>query len=122
MFSHWLLDLLVHRPDLLLWPGGPKVGFALWNEPVSEEIVEIGLLGAGALAWVAKRKELGGKAWPAIAFFALLILVQIALSLGGAPFNPVSLGASALTVYAVLTAISVAVELRPRANAHAPAA
>ena len=23
--SHWVLDLLVHRPDLLLYPEGPKV-------------------------------------------------------------------------------------------------
>lgn len=29
VFSHWLLDLLVHRPDLELWIGGDKVGFGL---------------------------------------------------------------------------------------------
>jgi hypothetical protein len=29
--SHWVLDLLVHRPDLPLWPGGPVVGLGLWN-------------------------------------------------------------------------------------------
>ena len=29
--SHWVLDLIVHRPDLPLWPGGPKFGFGLWN-------------------------------------------------------------------------------------------
>ena len=27
VFSHWILDFLVHRPDLPLWPGGPRVGF-----------------------------------------------------------------------------------------------
>ena len=36
VFSHWLLDLLVHRPDLQLYPNGPKVGFALWNYPVPD--------------------------------------------------------------------------------------
>src|SRR6266852_7412816 len=24
--SHWILDLIVHRPDLPLWPNGPKSG------------------------------------------------------------------------------------------------
>ena len=29
--SHWALDVLTHRPDLPLWPGGAKVGLGLWN-------------------------------------------------------------------------------------------
>ncbi len=30
--SHWVLDLIVHRPDLPLWPGSsPLVGLGLWN-------------------------------------------------------------------------------------------
>ena len=29
--SHWLIDLFFHRPDLPLWPGGPKFGFGLWG-------------------------------------------------------------------------------------------
>ena len=24
VFSHWVLDFITHRPDLPLWPGGPK--------------------------------------------------------------------------------------------------
>jgi len=34
--SHWVLDWLVHRPDLPLYPGGPKVGLGLWNHPFAE--------------------------------------------------------------------------------------
>src|SRR5574338_1301167 len=42
VFSHWLLDLWVHRPDLELWPGsGEKVGFAFWDMPVPEQATEI---------------------------------------------------------------------------------
>ena len=29
--SHWLLDFVTHRPDLPLWPGGPKWGLGLWQ-------------------------------------------------------------------------------------------
>jgi hypothetical protein len=33
VFSHWLLDYLVHAPDLELWFGGPKVGLGWWDTP-----------------------------------------------------------------------------------------
>src|SRR6185369_5695974 len=33
VFSHWLLDLVVHRPDLALIDDHDKVGFGLWHEP-----------------------------------------------------------------------------------------
>ena len=29
--SHWLLDVVAHRPDVPLYPGGPVFGFGLWN-------------------------------------------------------------------------------------------
>ncbi|HKK46590.1 MAG TPA: hypothetical protein VJ964_13780 [Balneolaceae bacterium] len=39
--SHWILDLIVHRPDLPLYPGGSiMAGFGLWNYPAAEIIVE----------------------------------------------------------------------------------
>ena len=39
--SHWLLDLVVHRPDLPLIPGDSiKVGLGLWNSPAGTLIVE----------------------------------------------------------------------------------
>ncbi len=42
--SHWLLDLLVHRPDLPLIPGGAtRLGIGLWNSLPATLIVE-GLL------------------------------------------------------------------------------
>src|SRR3989304_2171349 len=32
VISHWVLDLIVHIPDLPIFPGGSiKVGFGLWN-------------------------------------------------------------------------------------------
>ena len=39
--SHWLLDFLTHRPDLPLWPGGPKVGLGLWNSVPATIGVEV---------------------------------------------------------------------------------
>ena len=79
VFSHWLLDLIVHRPDLALWPGGEKVGFAFWNYPVPEQALEVGLVAICGAAWAASRKQLGRLAWPAIAYIAFLVAVQIAV-------------------------------------------
>src|SRR5688572_9195821 len=32
VLSHWILDVIVHLPDLPLYPGNsPKLGFGLWN-------------------------------------------------------------------------------------------
>jgi len=33
VFSHWVLDVLVHRPDLPLYDDTMKIGFGLWNYP-----------------------------------------------------------------------------------------
>ncbi len=49
-FSHWLLDLIVHRPDLPLWFDEMKVGFGLWQFPFVSVPVEIGLMLLGV--WI----------------------------------------------------------------------
>jgi hypothetical protein len=33
IFSHWILDFIVHRPDLPLYDDAAKVGLGLWNRP-----------------------------------------------------------------------------------------
>lgn len=52
VFSHWILDLLVHRPDLPILPGNlgnlPLLGFGLWQFPVVSAILELALVIGGA--------------------------------------------------------------------------
>jgi len=55
-FSHWLLDLVVHRPDLPLLPANaldlPLLGFGLWRYPVASAGLELLIVIAGfALYW-----------------------------------------------------------------------
>ncbi len=41
VFSHWLLDLVVHTPDLPLWSDtSPKLGFGLWNNAIATYTLE----------------------------------------------------------------------------------
>jgi hypothetical protein len=58
VFSHWLLDLVVHRGDLPILPGNagdlPRLGFGLWRVPAASVLVELALVVAGAwLYWRA---------------------------------------------------------------------
>src|SRR5262245_59300052 len=39
--SHWVLDFLTHRPDMPLYPGGPKLGLGLWNSAAGTVVVEL---------------------------------------------------------------------------------
>ena len=41
--SHWVLDFVTHRPDLPLWPGGPKLGLGLWSSVPATIFLEGGL-------------------------------------------------------------------------------
>jgi hypothetical protein len=50
--SHWLLDWVSHRPDLPLWPGGPKTGLGLWYSIPATIAVEGALLAIGAVLYV----------------------------------------------------------------------
>jgi hypothetical protein len=45
--SHWVLDYVSHRPDLPLWPAGPKAGLGLWYSIPATVAVEGALLAAG---------------------------------------------------------------------------
>jgi len=45
--SHWVLDVVTHRPDLPLWPGGPMWGLGLWQSIPGTMVVEGLLLVAG---------------------------------------------------------------------------
>jgi hypothetical protein len=113
VFSHWVADLIVHRPDLELWFGGPKVGFGLWNHPVAEEALEIGLLAVAGAFWTGWRVRNGRRAWPAAAFIAFLTALQIyALSApeGG---GRVQMGAVTLGAYLVVTVVAWLAERGP---------
>lgn len=54
VFSHWLLDLIVHRDDLAILPGNAgdvRVGFGLWRVEWASITLEAALLLAGALLY-----------------------------------------------------------------------
>jgi len=60
-FSHWVLDLIVHRPDLPLLPpaiaDSPRLGFGLWRLPTASMVIELAIVLFGSfLYWRAARE------------------------------------------------------------------
>jgi hypothetical protein len=114
VFSHWLLDLLVHRPDLELWAGQAKLGLGLWNYPLPEMALELGLVGVAGGMLIAARKQAGQSAWPIIAFMAFLTALQMVASSTPNGDDAATTGALAIFVYLLATAVAWLVDRTPR--------
>jgi hypothetical protein len=67
VFSHWVLDFIVHPPDLpLFFAGSPNLGLGLWTSGpglVASIILEFALLIAGVAIYMMwrKREKTGSK-------------------------------------------------------------
>ena len=100
VLSHWVLDFLVHRPDLPLWPGGPKVGLGLWNNWIAEIAIEVAIFAAGIWIYTTVTRARDGVG--RYAFWALmgfLFLGWVASLLPSAPPNEKSMAWGALTMW-----------------------
>lgn len=83
--SHWLLDLVVHIPDLPLYPGSsPLLGLGLWNHLGLTQLVEFALLGAGLWLYTRRttaRDKVGR--YGLLGLVAFLVLIHV-----GSLFSP----------------------------------
>jgi membrane-bound metal-dependent hydrolase YbcI (DUF457 family) len=84
--SHWVLDWITHRPDMPLYPGGPKFGLGLWKSIPGTLIVEIAmfLVGAWLYAQATRPRDRVGRYafWLYVAF---LLAVYVGDRFGGPP-------------------------------------
>jgi len=103
VISHWLLDYLVHVPDMPLYPGGPKMGLGLWNHPAIERTIEIPLYVAGVWIYLraTRARDAVGR-WAVIAL-AMFLLIGF-LSSGAVPPSITALWTMALAGGAVILA------------------
>lgn len=84
--SHWVLDLVVHRPDLPLYPGGAMVGLGLWNSVAGTLVVEFGILAAGAAVYLRCTEGLNRTGtWALWSLLAFLALIQLGNVFGPPP-------------------------------------
>lgn len=86
VLSHWALDFISHRPDMPLWPGGPKVGLGLWNSVPATLAVEFALFAGGLWLYLSatrRRDRIG--TWALAAFVTLLAVLYLAAVFGPPP-------------------------------------
>ena len=109
VFSHWVLDLIVHTPDLPLWNDASlKLGLGLWNSAPGTYFLEAILL-LSAL-WLYMRSTsattaVGKYGMPVFVIFLLLVnVVNIFGPLQGD--SKTVLAISALTAYFLFAAVA----------------
>jgi hypothetical protein len=94
VLSHWILDLIVHRPDLPLYPGSTeKFGLGLWNSLSATLIVEcVFFFGGLMLYWRVTKaiNKIGFYGFWLLA--ALLLVIYIASTFGPPPTSVSAIG------------------------------
>ncbi len=103
VLSHWLLDWLVHVPDLTLWGSEPKLGLGLWNYPAVAMPLELGLTFGALLFYLARTRVSKGSARLAVALLAALLMAVQAINW----FGPVPEAVTAEIPVTALLAYSV---------------
>ncbi len=124
-FSHWILDLIVHVPDLPLYDNSDKVGFGLWRHVLLSFPLELIVLGLGAW-WYARATRFAEnrRRYAFWAFVALLAAMQVYANFGPPPSSPEAMAVMALAFYTVLAGMAAWVEriaTGPAGAGHAPA-
>jgi hypothetical protein len=75
--SHWVIDLLVHRPDLTLIGQAPKFGLGLWNHPWIEIPLELAFAFGGLVYFVRRTRPVGAAGrWSPWALAAAMAVLQ----------------------------------------------
>jgi hypothetical protein len=117
VLSHWVLDWLVHRPDLPLYDDTMKVGLGMWNYPAIALLLEALLLFGGMIMYLRRTKALNaiGRFGPPI-FGILMLAIQCYVFFGPPPISP---GAAAITALASYVAFAAVAQWLGRQREHA---
>ncbi len=85
--SHWLLDTIVHRPDLPLYPGSKTlIGFDAWSSLPLTLLIELSIFffGLWLYARSTKANDAAGK-WGLIGLVGFLLLIYLGNVFGSLP-------------------------------------
>jgi hypothetical protein len=98
--SHWVLDVVSHRPDMPVWPGGPTIGLGLWYSVPATLAVEGALFAASVLIYARAQppRDAAGR-W---GFVGLIVLCAFAWLSG--PFSPPPPSETAIAVVGLVMA------------------
>jgi hypothetical protein len=107
VMSHWLLDLVVHTPDLpLLSDSSLKLGLGLWNSAVATYALEAILLSAGLWLYLRSTTATSKIGKYGMGIFVILLMLINVMNIFG-PLqgdSKVALAVTALTAYLLFAA------------------
>ncbi len=118
VFSHRILDLLVHRPDLPLYDNAHKLGFGLWNYPMPTFALEATILFGGM--WIYMRSTKGGSLagrYGMPMFGIVLLVVHWILFFGAPPGSPNATAILLLVLYLGFAAVAAWLERKRQVRA-----
>ena len=111
VFSHWLLDLLVHRPDLPIYDNTLKVGLGLWNYPVLAFMLEAGLLLGGIYLYLKRTRSVQrGGVYGMLIFGLLMMAAQLSVFFAAPPNTGTEVAITALVSYFLFAAVALWLE------------
>jgi hypothetical protein len=96
--SHWVLDVISHRPDVPVLPHGPYLGLGLWNSVPLTLTVETSMF-AAAIAFYARGRS------PRVSFWilmAVLFLLYIGAAFGPPPPSVAALGWTSIAGFMII--------------------
>jgi LexA-binding, inner membrane-associated putative hydrolase len=105
--SHWVLDWVTHRPDMPLYPGGPKLGLGLWNSVPATVAVEVPMFLAGLWIYMhaTRARDRVGR-WGFISLIAMLLVIYAGNIFSGPPPSIRALSTTVLIGSVLFTAWS----------------
>jgi hypothetical protein len=109
VLSHWVLDAVVHRPELpLAGPGSHPVGLALWNDMPVALAVESTLVLVGVYVFTLGSRS-GRYRTIALGMLAVVVMIftAIGMTVAPAPPSPIAMAASSLATLAAVCALAL---------------
>jgi hypothetical protein len=99
VISHWLLDLIVHHPDLPLYPpvlpnigDSQRLGFAMWSSPILEMALELSIFALGVWLYLRTTKPVDATGrWALWSLLAFLVTIHLGNFFGSPPPNVTAL-------------------------------
>ena len=108
VFSHWLLDALVHQPELpLLGPSSMKVGLGLWQSMPAALVAEAAVVAAGLWLFVPGSRLSRPKSLALTGLVILLLAFTVAgMTIAPPPPSPFAMAGSSLVTLVAVCALA----------------